>query len=62
LLVWFPSFAVALTAVALMVYAAVQQVYRTGANDPQIQALRRRESRLRAGRPLAARGGAARRP
>ena len=47
---WFP-FAVALTAVALMVYAAVQQVYRSSANDPQIQMAEDAAARLAAGAP-----------
>ncbi len=33
---WLP-FAVVITAFVLLVYAAVQQAYRQGANDPQIQ-------------------------
>lgn len=34
--VWLP-FAVVITAFALLAYASVQQTYRQGANDPQIQ-------------------------
>ncbi len=45
---WIP-FAVVLTAVALMVYAAVQQVYRSSANDPQIQMAEDTAARLAAG-------------
>jgi len=52
LLPWFP-FAFLATVFALMVYAAVQQVYRSSANDPQIQMAQDAAAKLAGGAPLA---------
>ncbi len=48
LLGWFPL-AVAVSALALLVYVAVQQNYRQNANDPQVQLAEDAAARLEAG-------------
>jgi hypothetical protein len=49
--VWLP-FAVVITAFAMLVYGAVQQVYRQGANDPQIQMAVDAAYALEQGKPI----------
>ncbi|HEV8084010.1 MAG TPA: hypothetical protein VGP55_12450 [Chitinophagaceae bacterium] len=41
-----------ITVISVIIYAAVQQVYRSGANDPQIQIARDINSNLRQGKPV----------
>ncbi len=53
LLSWFP-FAFLATVLALTAYATVQQVYRSSANDPQIQIAEDASAQLEAGAPLTA--------
>jgi hypothetical protein len=50
---WFP-FAFLATVLALTAYATVQQVYRSSANDPQIQMAEDAAAKLASGAPLAA--------
>lgn len=46
--------AAAATIATMFVYAAVQQTYRSGANDPQVQLAQDAAAHLRAGAPVAA--------
>lgn len=52
--VFFPHVAAAIlvTGILLLVYTSVQQQYRTGANDPQIQIARDAAVKLRQGKPI----------
>jgi hypothetical protein len=50
---WLP-FALGITVLAGLVYTSVQQVYRMGANDPQIQMAEDAASALAAGQPAGA--------
>lgn len=53
--VFFPHVAAAIlvSGIILLVYTSVQQQYRTGANDPQIQIARDAAAKLRQGKPIA---------
>ena len=52
--IFFPhvTAAILVSGIILLVYTSVQQEYRTGANDPQIQIARDAVSRLKQGKPL----------
>ena len=52
--VFFPHVASAIlvTGIILLIYASVQQQYRTGANDPQIQTARDIAAKLKQNKPL----------
>jgi len=54
--IFFPHVAAAIlaTGICLLVYSAVQQGYRTGANDPQIQIANDAALKLKQGKPVTA--------
>ena len=44
--------AVIITGIILLIYAAVQQVYRSSANDPQLQIARDLSASISSGKPI----------